>query len=64
LGGEPAGVVPQLSATTPDRKNRSGGADGLSLIYFHQAERGGYFTTWEEPELLAAEIRAAFKSLR
>lgn len=35
-----------------------------SLIYFRQAERGGHFPAWEEPELFAAEIRAAFKFLR
>ena len=35
-----------------------------SLIYFRQAERGGHFPAWEEPELFAAEVRAAFKSLR
>jgi pimeloyl-ACP methyl ester carboxylesterase len=35
-----------------------------SLIYFREAERGGHFAAWEEPELFAAEIRAAFKTLR
>jgi pimeloyl-ACP methyl ester carboxylesterase len=35
-----------------------------NLIYFGQAERGGHFAAWEEPELFAAELRAAFKSLR
>ena len=35
-----------------------------SLIYFHEADRGGHFAAWEEPELFATEIRAAFKSLR
>jgi pimeloyl-ACP methyl ester carboxylesterase len=35
-----------------------------NLIYFNQAERGGHFAAWEEPELFAAEMRAAFKSLR
>jgi pimeloyl-ACP methyl ester carboxylesterase len=35
-----------------------------SLIYFRHAERGGHFAAWEEPELFAAELRAAFRSLR
>jgi pimeloyl-ACP methyl ester carboxylesterase len=35
-----------------------------NLIYFHEAERGGHFAAWEEPELFAAELRAAFRSLR
>jgi pimeloyl-ACP methyl ester carboxylesterase len=35
-----------------------------NLTYFHQADRGGHFAAWEEPELFAAEIRAAFRPLR
>ena len=35
-----------------------------SLIYFHEADRGGHFAAWEYPEMFAAELRAAFKSLR
>ena len=35
-----------------------------SLIYFHEADRGGHFAAWEHPELFASELRAAFKSLR
>jgi pimeloyl-ACP methyl ester carboxylesterase len=35
-----------------------------NLIYFHEAARGGHFAAWEEPELFATEIRAAFRSLR
>jgi pimeloyl-ACP methyl ester carboxylesterase len=27
-------------------------------------DKGGHFAAWEEPELFAAEIRAAFRSLR
>jgi len=34
------------------------------LIYFHEVDRGGHFAAWEQPELFAAELRAAFKSLR
>jgi pimeloyl-ACP methyl ester carboxylesterase len=36
----------------------------LTLAYFHEVDRGGHFAAWEEPELFATEIRAAFKSLR
>jgi pimeloyl-ACP methyl ester carboxylesterase len=35
-----------------------------NLVYFNQADKGGHFAAWEEPELFAAEMRAAFKSLR
>ena len=35
-----------------------------TLTYFNEAERGGHFAAWEEPELFATEIRAAFRSLR
>jgi len=34
------------------------------VIYFHEAEKGGHFAAWEYPEVFAAELRAAFKSLR
>jgi pimeloyl-ACP methyl ester carboxylesterase len=35
-----------------------------NLIYFHEADKGGHFAAWEQPELFSAEMRAAFKSLR
>ncbi len=35
-----------------------------NLIYFHHADKGGHFAAWEHPELFAAELRAAFASLR
>ncbi len=35
-----------------------------SLSYFNEVARGGHFAAWEEPELFAQEIRAAFTSLR
>ena len=34
------------------------------LIYFNKVDKGGHFAAWEQPELFAAEIRAAFRSLR
>jgi pimeloyl-ACP methyl ester carboxylesterase len=34
------------------------------LAYFNEADKGGHFAAWEEPELFATEIRAAFRSLR
>jgi pimeloyl-ACP methyl ester carboxylesterase len=39
-------------------------ANSLLLIYFHEVSKGGHFAQWEEPQLFAAELRAAFKSLR
>jgi pimeloyl-ACP methyl ester carboxylesterase len=35
-----------------------------TLTYFNEADKGGHFAAWEEPEVFAAEIRAAFKPLR
>src|SRR5271166_915957 len=35
-----------------------------SLTYFNEAAKGGHFAAWEEPELFATEIRAAFRPLR
>jgi pimeloyl-ACP methyl ester carboxylesterase len=35
-----------------------------NVTYFHEADKGGHFAAWEEPELFATEIRAAFRSLR
>ena len=35
-----------------------------TLAYFHEVDKGGHFAAWEEPELFATEIRAAFESLR
>ena len=34
------------------------------LIYFHEAEAGGHFAAWEQPEIFSVELRAAFKTLR
>jgi pimeloyl-ACP methyl ester carboxylesterase len=35
-----------------------------NVTYFSEVDRGGHFAAWEEPELFAAEMRAAFSSLR
>jgi pimeloyl-ACP methyl ester carboxylesterase len=35
-----------------------------NLIYFNEVDKGGHFAAWEEPELFASELRAAFRSLR
>jgi pimeloyl-ACP methyl ester carboxylesterase len=35
-----------------------------NLIYFHEVDKGGHFAAWEQPQLFATEVRAAFKSLR
>ena len=34
------------------------------LTYFNEVDRGGHFAMWQYPELFAAELRAAFQSLR
>ena len=35
-----------------------------TLTYFNEADKGGHFAAWEEPDLFASEVRAAFRSLR
>jgi pimeloyl-ACP methyl ester carboxylesterase len=35
-----------------------------NVAYFNEVERGGHFAAWEEPELFASEVRAAFRSSR
>jgi pimeloyl-ACP methyl ester carboxylesterase len=34
------------------------------LAYFNEAERGGHFPAWEEPQLFSTELRSAFRTLR
>jgi pimeloyl-ACP methyl ester carboxylesterase len=34
------------------------------LIYWNEVNKGGHFAAFEQPELFATELRAAFKSLR
>jgi pimeloyl-ACP methyl ester carboxylesterase len=35
-----------------------------NLIYYNEAEKGGHFAAWEEPEIFTKELRAAFRPLR
>jgi pimeloyl-ACP methyl ester carboxylesterase len=35
-----------------------------TLSYFNEADRGGHFAAWEEPELFSEEVRAAFRKVR
>jgi pimeloyl-ACP methyl ester carboxylesterase len=35
-----------------------------NVIYFNEVDKGGHFAAWEEPEIFANELRAAFRSLR
>ena len=34
------------------------------LDYYNEAPKGGHFAAWEEPEIFAGEMRAAFRPLR
>jgi hypothetical protein len=51
---------------------RSRHPNALPLIITHgwpgsvlnEVDKGGHFAAWEQPELFAAELRAAFRSLR
>jgi pimeloyl-ACP methyl ester carboxylesterase len=35
-----------------------------NVTYFNEVDKGGHFAAWEEPDLFASEVRAAFRSLR
>jgi pimeloyl-ACP methyl ester carboxylesterase len=35
-----------------------------NVAYFNEVDKGGHFAAWEEPQLFAQEMRAAFRSLR
>jgi len=35
-----------------------------NLVYFHQADKGGHFAAWEQPQIFSEELRVAFRSLR
>jgi pimeloyl-ACP methyl ester carboxylesterase len=35
-----------------------------NVTYYNKPDRGGHFAAWEEPEVFATEVRAAFRSLR
>jgi pimeloyl-ACP methyl ester carboxylesterase len=34
------------------------------LMYYNKLDKGGHFAAWEQPQLFAEEVRAAFRSLR
>jgi pimeloyl-ACP methyl ester carboxylesterase len=34
------------------------------LIHYSRVDKGGHFAAWEQPEILASELRTAFKSFR
>ena len=60
--------LPVGFTTFPDeifRAPRSWAEKGYpNLTYFNEAEKGGHFAAWEEPEIFSNEVRAAFRSLR
>jgi len=69
-GGQPPVPVqvPVGFTTFPDeifQAPRSWAERGYpTLSYFHQADKGGHFAAWEQPQLFTTELRAAFNSLR
>jgi pimeloyl-ACP methyl ester carboxylesterase len=64
----PATSVPVAVTVFPDeifRAPRSWAEEVYpNLVYFNEVDKGGHFAAWEEPELFAAELRAAFRSVR
>jgi pimeloyl-ACP methyl ester carboxylesterase len=35
-----------------------------NLIYFNEADKGGHFAAWEQPQLFSEEVRAGLRPLR
>ncbi|GAA2645447.1 epoxide hydrolase [Streptomyces lunalinharesii] len=35
-----------------------------NIIHWNEVDRGGHFAAWEQPQILARELRTAFRSLR
>ena len=35
-----------------------------TLLYYKKHDKGGHFAAWEQPQLLAEDVRAGFRSLR
>ena len=46
----------------PSRRWAEGGYSNLA--YFNEVDKGGHFAAWEQPQLFAEEVRAAFRSVR
>jgi pimeloyl-ACP methyl ester carboxylesterase len=64
----PAVTIPVGFTTFPDeifRAPRSWVEQSYpSLVYFNEANKGGHFAAWEQPQVFATEIRATFRSVR
>ena len=45
--------IMRLSRRWAERRYRN-------IVYWNEVDRGGHFAAWEQPELFAAEVRAAF----
>ena len=64
----PAPTIPFAFTTFPGeiwRTPRSWvDASYPNVAYFNVVDKGGHFAAWEEPEIFANELRAAFKTLR
>jgi pimeloyl-ACP methyl ester carboxylesterase len=60
--------IPVAVSVFPDElypAPRSWTAKAYPKLMFYQAhDKGGHFAAWEQPELLTADLRAAFKTLR
>src|SRR6266852_3586709 len=58
----PAGMAmfPQELARPP----REWGERSYNILRWEEMPRGGHFAAWEEPELLAQEVRAFFRQFR
>jgi pimeloyl-ACP methyl ester carboxylesterase len=59
----PAGFA-LFPAETPANPPRAWVERGYDVLRWQEMPRGGHFAAWEEPDLLAGEIRAFFRQVR
>jgi pimeloyl-ACP methyl ester carboxylesterase len=58
------GGGPGTGAAAPEAGWRGWERAYPKLIHFNKLDKGGHFAAWEQPKLLAEEVRAGFRSLR
>jgi hypothetical protein len=61
--------IPFAISVFPDElyqapRSRAERAYRRNLIHYNRLDRGGHFAAWKQSALFAAEMRAAFRSLR
>jgi pimeloyl-ACP methyl ester carboxylesterase len=58
------GFLPPSSDHARATAPMSGSSSRHPRLHHNTLDKGGHFAAWEQPELFAAKLRAAFTSLR